>query len=206
MKLWKRPEEPTETKKPVKDVTIPGAPTERQPVTEYLGTSGRLRQDAGELLRQDAAELLMPAAERQLLRELLGGPGQDDWDKHAGLARFRKGLEKLRSDPAEQRRIDQIIEAVPPDKPFSGPLAKESLSQPSGMDVIDNSVIYKPPAKSHDNPIIYKPPAKDLDNPVIKATPKGLDDSVIYKPPAKGEFGKDKVDSKNQFGKGKTTK
>jgi len=58
--------------------------------------------------------------------------------------------------------------AFPPDKSFSGPLAKQSLSQPSGKDAVDS------------------PP--------------------VDKPLAKGEFGKNKIDSKDQFGKGKTTK
>jgi hypothetical protein len=46
----------------------------------------------------------------------------------AGLARLRPRLERLRNDPAEQRRIDEFLAEIPPPESFvRTPPAKEPL-------------------------------------------------------------------------------
>jgi hypothetical protein len=192
---------------------------EGQPATKYLGN-----------LRQGAGEVLLPAAEKQFLRQVLADQEQREWDVHSAETRFTKRLERLHTDPAEQRRIDQIVEEIPPDRPPSGPVAKDSLSQPDGMDRVDSPEICNPLAKDEANRITYNAVdtlrslyerqahldslqtiaemtlRANIEAVIYKRPAKDFDDDLVVKATPKSKFGKDEIGSEDLFGKGKTVK
>jgi hypothetical protein len=182
-------------------------------VHERLTRLGR-----GERMREEAIERLVPAAERQALREMFGERGPSEWDEGAGLARFKKGIERLRDDPAEQRRIDEIIAAVPPRTSLvRSPLAKEppteKLSQQLGGKIeINNSLINHSPTKDEhgkgriDLPVRFpltrhEPGKGEVDRPLIERP------LIEFTPTITDEHGKIQIKGKDESGgKGKTQK
>jgi hypothetical protein len=77
-----------------------------------------------------------------------GSPRERDWDVEAGLARLRSRLERLRSDPAEQRRMDELLAEIPPPESFVRiPPTKEppiELSPRSAKGALDTPLISLP--------------------------------------------------------------
>jgi hypothetical protein len=84
--------------------------------------------------------------QRRLIPDALGSPRARDWDVEAGLARLRHRLERLRSDPAEQRRMDELLAEIPPPESFvRTPPAKEpliDLSPRSSKSALDTPLVH----------------------------------------------------------------
>jgi hypothetical protein len=79
----------------------------------------------------------------------------------AGLARLRPRLERLRNDPAEQRRIDELLAEIPPPESFvRTPPAKEPLIELSprpGKGVLDTPLVHLPSKDEQDQDHGHEP-------------------------------------------------
>jgi hypothetical protein len=204
-----------------------GTPFSRRPLPEFgLGEerqapSGQFynwydHHSGVEYTRQGPAETA-EAFERRLIPDALGSLRERAWDVEAGLARLRGRLERLRSDPAEQRRMDELLAEIPPPESFIGmPPAKEALIElpPPSSKAADEFLAEIPPSES----LVYNPLVKErlielrpqlgkaaLDRPLDYLRSKDehgervVDKILINPTPSKDEHGMNKIRGLNRI-------